>query len=202
MRPDRLLIGEVREAEALDLLIAMNSGLPGRRSNLPSAFLVLPHTAQRIAAYPPPNHPCRWVEPSLRGRRPGPRESSPSKRRRALRSGRMSQSGGGGRRAVLGMGTLRESQARRGHPQPPTQVPLPRHSHDGHTVHHGLTTVEVTPRPPSTRVEGTPAASPFNGGHRAHPRIALGTASATAWGEQAASPRQRALPPGHSRRLR
>ena len=35
----------------------------------------------------------------------------------------MSQSGGGGRRAVLGMGTLRESQARRGRPQPPTQVP-------------------------------------------------------------------------------
>lgn len=28
MRPDRLLIGEVREAEALDLLIAMNAGLP------------------------------------------------------------------------------------------------------------------------------------------------------------------------------
>ena len=28
MRPDRLVIGEVREAEALDLLIAMNSGLP------------------------------------------------------------------------------------------------------------------------------------------------------------------------------
>ncbi|MCR2051672.1 ATPase, T2SS/T4P/T4SS family [Actinomyces bowdenii] len=28
MRPDRLIIGEVREAEALDLLIAMNSGLP------------------------------------------------------------------------------------------------------------------------------------------------------------------------------
>lgn len=29
MRPDRLVIGEVREAEALDMLIALNSGLPG-----------------------------------------------------------------------------------------------------------------------------------------------------------------------------
>lgn len=29
MRPDRLLIGEVREAECLDMLIALNSGLPG-----------------------------------------------------------------------------------------------------------------------------------------------------------------------------
>lgn len=29
MRPDRLIIGEVREAEAFDLLIALNSGLPG-----------------------------------------------------------------------------------------------------------------------------------------------------------------------------
>lgn len=29
MRPDRLVIGEVREAESFDLLIAMNSGLPG-----------------------------------------------------------------------------------------------------------------------------------------------------------------------------
>lgn len=28
MRPDRLIIGEVREAEALDMLIAANSGLP------------------------------------------------------------------------------------------------------------------------------------------------------------------------------
>ena len=144
MRPDRLLIGEVREAEALDLLIAMNSGLPGRRSNLPSAFLVLPHTAQD-RGIPPPNHPCRWVEPSLRGRRPGPRESSPSRRGRADRRGRMSQSGGGGRRAALGEGTLRESQAHRGHPQPPTQVPPPRHSHDGHPRAHGAL-IEGTPR--------------------------------------------------------
>jgi pilus assembly protein CpaF len=29
MRPDRLIVGEVREAESLDMLIAMNSGLPG-----------------------------------------------------------------------------------------------------------------------------------------------------------------------------
>ena len=29
MRPDRLLVGEVRQEEALDLLIALNSGLPG-----------------------------------------------------------------------------------------------------------------------------------------------------------------------------
>lgn len=29
MRPDRLIVGEVRDAEALDLLIALNSGLPG-----------------------------------------------------------------------------------------------------------------------------------------------------------------------------
>ena len=29
MRPDRLIIGEVREAESLDLLIALNAGIPG-----------------------------------------------------------------------------------------------------------------------------------------------------------------------------
>jgi pilus assembly protein CpaF len=29
MRPDRILVGEVRQAESLDLLIALNSGLPG-----------------------------------------------------------------------------------------------------------------------------------------------------------------------------
>lgn len=29
MRPDRLIVGEVREAEALELLIALNSGIPG-----------------------------------------------------------------------------------------------------------------------------------------------------------------------------
>src|SRR4051794_14915011 len=29
MRPNRLVVGEVRQAESLDLLIALNSGLPG-----------------------------------------------------------------------------------------------------------------------------------------------------------------------------
>jgi pilus assembly protein CpaF len=29
MRPSRIVVGEIREAEALDLLIALNSGLPG-----------------------------------------------------------------------------------------------------------------------------------------------------------------------------
>lgn len=32
MRPDRLIVGEVRQHEALDLLIALNSGLPGMTS--------------------------------------------------------------------------------------------------------------------------------------------------------------------------
>jgi pilus assembly protein CpaF len=32
MRPDRLIVGEVRQGEALDLLIALNSGVPGMAS--------------------------------------------------------------------------------------------------------------------------------------------------------------------------
>lgn len=32
MRPDRIVVGEVREAESLDLLIALNSGVPGMAS--------------------------------------------------------------------------------------------------------------------------------------------------------------------------
>ena len=29
MRPSRIIIGEVREAEALDMLVALNAGIPG-----------------------------------------------------------------------------------------------------------------------------------------------------------------------------
>ena len=32
MRPSRIIVGEVREAESLDMLIALNSGLPGLAS--------------------------------------------------------------------------------------------------------------------------------------------------------------------------
>ena len=32
MRPDRLIVGEVRQAESLDMLLALNSGLPGMAS--------------------------------------------------------------------------------------------------------------------------------------------------------------------------
>ncbi len=32
MRPDRIIVGEVRQKEAFDLLIALNSGLPGMTS--------------------------------------------------------------------------------------------------------------------------------------------------------------------------
>jgi pilus assembly protein CpaF len=32
MRPDRIVVGEVRQAESLDLLLALNSGLPGMGS--------------------------------------------------------------------------------------------------------------------------------------------------------------------------
>ena len=166
------------------VVIVIPSCWPSRPTKQPTKCVPGPPAhSPEDRGIPPPNHPCRWVEPSLRGRRPGPRESSPSRRGRATRRGRMSQSGGGGRRAALGEGTLRESQARRGHPQPPTQVPRPCHSHDGHPRAHGAM-IEGPPAPP-------------------HPpsMAATGTTSATPRGEPAAPPHHQALPSGHSRTL-
>ena len=188
MRPDRLLIGEVREAEALDLLIAMNSGLPGRRSNLPSAFLVLPHTAQRIAAYPHrTTHAAGWshrcAEDGQGHGRARPHEEDGLD---VVGECRRAGAGAGGPLWERGCsGRVRPAGAARNHPHRCRPTPRPRRS------------------PPGTRAPGSKdpraTASPFNGGHRAHPRIALGTASATPRGEPAASPPHRALPPGHSR---
>ena len=60
MRPDRLVVGEVREAESLDMLIALNSGLPGCGSR---AIQELPSAAEgrwlrRTTRVGPP---CDWA---------------------------------------------------------------------------------------------------------------------------------------------
>lgn len=39
MRPSRLVVGEVRAAECLDLLLALNSGLPGMPKNRFDLFI-------------------------------------------------------------------------------------------------------------------------------------------------------------------
>jgi len=160
MRPDRLLIGEVREAEALDLLIAMNSGLPGRRSDLPSAFLVLPHTAQRIAAYPHrATHAAGWSHRCAddgqgHGRARPHEEDGPIVVGECRRAG----AGAGGPLWERGRsGRVRPAGAVRNHPHRYHSL---RRSHDGHPRAHGH----------QGRRNPRAAASPFNGGHRAHQR--------------------------------
>jgi pilus assembly protein CpaF len=39
MRPSRIIVGEVRQAESLDLLIALNSGVPGMRTGGLAPFM-------------------------------------------------------------------------------------------------------------------------------------------------------------------
>ncbi|MHA7191137.1 CpaF family protein [Arthrobacter sp. MDT2-16] len=48
MRPDRLIVGEVREAESLDMLIALNSGLPGMCSVHANSAHDGRHTQRRV----------------------------------------------------------------------------------------------------------------------------------------------------------
>ena len=78
-----------------------------------------------------------------------------------------------------------------GHPQPPTQVPPPRHSHDGHPRAHGAM-IEGPPRH-CIPLQWRPPSSPTP--------LPPGTAGATPRGEPAASPPHRALTPGHSHRI-
>ena len=145
MRPDRLLIGEVREAEALDLLIAMNSGLPGRRSNLPSAFLVLPHTAQRIAAYPHrTTHAAGWSHRCADdGQGHGRARPQKEDGLHVVGECRRAGAGAGGPLWERGRsGRVRPAGAIRNHP---------------HRCRPYATATTATPGHTGTRVEGTPA---------------------------------------------
>lgn len=67
MRPDRIIIGEVREAESLDMLIAMNSGLPAMGSlhaNSARAALTKMCTLPLLAG---PNISSDFVTPTVAG---------------------------------------------------------------------------------------------------------------------------------------
>ena len=140
MRPDRLVVGEVREAESLDLLIALNSGLPGhvlaacqqrpRRARQAVHAAVArgsqhrlrvrradrrlvgrPRRARRVGARrPPPRHRDRRADRRGRGRGRGVDV--------ALRPARGS-AGGLGRAA----GAAREVRAQRGRPRRAARPP-------------------------------------------------------------------------------
>lgn len=65
MRPDRLVVGEVREAESLDLLIALNSGLPGActvHANNPDEALTKLCTLPLLAGR---NIPADFIVPTV-----------------------------------------------------------------------------------------------------------------------------------------
>src|SRR4029079_341181 len=64
MRPSRIIVGEVRQAECLDLLIALNSGMPG---------LELGNAVSAAA----PGGPLRQDQPNRRRRREGPGSDQP-----------------------------------------------------------------------------------------------------------------------------
>ena len=191
MRPDRLLIGEVREAEALDLLIAMNSGLPGRRSNLPSAFLVLPHTAQRIAAYPHrTTHAAGWSHRCADDGQ-GHGRARPHEEDGLHVVGECRRAGAGAGGPFWGWGRsgrARPAGATRNHP---------------HRCRSHATATTITPGHVGAMIEGPPRhCIPLQWRPPSSPTPPPpGTASATPRGEPAAPPPRRPLPPGHSRRL-
>jgi hypothetical protein len=69
MRPSRMIVGEVRSEECLDLLLALNAGLPGLatiHANSAREALVKMCTLPLLAGE---NIGARFVVPRLRGRR-------------------------------------------------------------------------------------------------------------------------------------
>jgi pilus assembly protein CpaF len=65
MRPTRLVIGEVRQAEALDLLIALNSGIAGACTiHANSAFEAI-KKLQLLPLLAGENIPARFVEETV-----------------------------------------------------------------------------------------------------------------------------------------
>ena len=107
MRPDRIVIGEVRGPEALDLLTALNTGHEGALStvhaNRPEDALRRIETLALMAGVGLPHEAIRS---SSRADRPR-RADGPRSRRRSPR-----HRGGGGRRAAAGVG-VRELWKRR-----------------------------------------------------------------------------------------
>ena len=89
MRPDRIIVGEVRGAEALDMLQAMNTGHEGSLStvhaNSPRDALNRLETMVLMAGYELPLRAIR--EPRLVGARPD-RPARPARRRLAPRASR------------------------------------------------------------------------------------------------------------------
>ena len=73
MRPSRIIVGEVRQAESLDLLIALNSGLPGMatvHANSAREAIVKMCTLPLLAGE---NVGSRFVVPTVRAIHPAPR---------------------------------------------------------------------------------------------------------------------------------
>ena len=99
MRPSRILVGEVRAAECLDLLLALNSGLPGMctlHANSAREALVKMCTLPLLAG---DNISARFVVPTVATSRRPRRPPRPRRRRRTPRQrDRLRARAGRGRR--------------------------------------------------------------------------------------------------------